>query len=89
MIVFLTYLTTLLWIFMTSSEQKLITIFTEISNTEVAVNAQTNLNELDLDSMDTLDVLMRIENELNVEVKIEKFATCTDIASLDKLVNGH
>jgi len=89
MTMFSTSLMILQWIFMTSNEQKLITIFSEISNTAVVVNNQTAINDLALDSMDVLDVLMRIENELNVEIQIEQFSTCKDIASVNLIINNH
>ena len=89
MTMFSTSLMILQWIFMTSNEQKLITIFSEISNTTVVVNNQTVINDLALDSMDVLDVLMRIENELNVEIQIEQFSTCKDIASVNLIINNH
>ena len=89
MTMFSTSLMILQWIFMSSNEQKLITIFSEISNTTVVVNNQTVINDLALDSMDVLDVLMRIENELNVEIQIEQFSTCKDIASVNLIINNH
>lgn len=74
---------------MTDKKQKLLDIFAEISNTDVAINTETNIDALDLDSLETLDLLMVIENEFKQEIAIDKFSKCTDIASVYKILESN
>jgi acyl carrier protein len=71
---------------MTDNEKVLIEIFAEISNTAVPVNLETKIDHLDLDSMDVLDVLMNIKNKLDVDIPIDRFASCEDIESVAKII---
>lgn len=64
---------------MTNKKERLLEIFTELSNTDVAVNFNTKIDDLELDSLETLDLLMMLENEFKQEIAIDKFAACADI----------
>ena len=72
---------------MTDSEKVLIEIFSEISNTSSPVNLTTKIDDLNLDSMDLLDVLMNIKNKLDVDIPIDRFSSCEDIESVAKIIN--
>ena len=71
---------------MTNNQQKLLEIFSEISNTDVEVNLETKIDALDLDSLETMDLLMLLENEFKLEIAIDKFSLCTDIGSVYKII---
>lgn len=76
---------------MTDNERKLISIFDEISNKKdvIALNLETKISELALDSMDVLDVIMQIERELGVNIPITKFSLCENIMDINKeLINA-
>ena len=76
---------------MTDNERKLISIFDEISNNKdgIAVNLETKISDLALDSMDVLDVIMQIERELGVNVPITQFSLCKNIMDVNKeLINA-
>ena len=76
---------------MTDNERKLISIFDEISNNKDgnAVNLETNISDLSLDSMDVLDVIMQIEKELGVNLPITQFSLCKNIMDINKeLINA-
>jgi len=76
---------------MTDNERKLISIFDEISNNKDgnAVNLETNISDLALDSMDVLDVIMQIEKELGVNLPITQFSLCKNIMDINKeLINA-
>jgi acyl carrier protein len=72
---------------MTNKEQLLIQIFSDISNTQAIINLNTKIDDLDLDSMDVLDLLMNIENKLNIAIPIDQFSLCQDIESIRKIIN--
>jgi acyl carrier protein len=76
---------------MTDNERKLISIFDEISNNKdgIAVNLETKISDLALDSMDVLDVIMQIERELGVNIPIAQFSLCKNIMDINKeLINA-
>ena len=76
---------------MTDNERKLISIFDEISNNKdgIAVNLETKISDLALDSMDVLDVIMQIERELGVNLPITQFSLCKNIMDINKeLINA-
>ena len=76
---------------MTDNERKLISIFEEISNNKdgIAVNLETKISDLALDSMDVLDVIMQIERELGVNLPITQFSLCKNIMDINKeLINA-
>ena len=72
---------------MINKEQLLIQIFSDISNTQAIINLNTKIDDLDLDSMDVLDLLMNIENKLNIAIPIDQFSLCQDIESIRKIIN--
>ncbi len=65
-------------------EQKLCVIFREFAgeDEDIVINLDTRIDTLRLDSLDVLDLLMQIENELKVNIPIEKFALCEDIRAI-------
>jgi acyl carrier protein len=75
---------------MTENEQKLISIFHEISNVrdQLTIGLDTKINALELDSLDVLDVLMRIQKELNVDISILNFSLCKDIMDVYQEVSN-
>ena len=76
---------------MTDNERKLISIFDEITNNKdgIAMNLETKISDLALDSMDVLDVIMQIERELGVNLPITQFSLCKNIMDINKeLINA-
>ena len=73
---------------MTESEQKLISIFHEISDNrdKIKIGLDTKISDMDLDSLDVLDVIMRIQRELNVDVPIVNFSLCKDVMDINQEV---
>ncbi len=65
-------------------EQKLFEIFSEFSaeQTNVVINLDTRIDAIKLDSLDVLDLQRRIDNELKVNIPVEKFAKCEDIRAI-------
>jgi len=65
-------------------EQKLLEIFSEFSaeNTKVVINLDTRIDAIKLDSLDVLDLQMRIDSELKVNIPVEKFSRCEDIRAI-------
>jgi acyl carrier protein len=71
---------------MNEKNDKLINIFQEISSHK-EINLETNIEDLNLDSLDILDALMKIRKDLDIEVDINDFILCKNIESLAKLIN--
>lgn len=70
---------------MTEHQEKLCKIFAEISNNKsnIQISLDTKIHDLRLDSLDVLDLLMKVNNELGVDIPIENFMLCEDISSVD------
>jgi|GEM_PF-1833020 len=70
---------------MTDHQEKLCAIFAEISNNKnnIQISLDTKIRDLRLDSLDVLDLLMKINNELGVDIAIENFMLCEDISAVD------
>jgi len=76
---------------MTDDEKKLVSIFYEISNNRenVKIDLETKISDLELDSLDILDVLMRIQTELEADIQIVNFSLCKDIMSVNnEIINA-
>ncbi len=73
---------------MTDITQRLLKIFADLSNTEVEINEHTKIDALDLDSLETMDLLMMIENEFKQDIAIDKFAACQDIAAVIRILTS-
>jgi acyl carrier protein len=73
---------------MTDTTQRLLKIFNEISNTDAEINLETNIDALDLDSLETMDLLMMIENEFKKEIAIDKFSSCQNIGAVSKILEA-
>jgi len=73
---------------MTDITQRLLKIFTDISNTDAEINEHTKIDALDLDSLETMDLLMMIENEFKQDIAIDKFAACQDIGAVIKILES-
>jgi acyl carrier protein len=70
---------------MTDSERKLVSIFFEISNNrdKLKIDLETKISDLELDSLDVLDVILRIQNEFEADIPIVNFSICKDIMSVN------
>ncbi|WP_047552912.1 phosphopantetheine-binding protein [Methylotenera sp. G11] len=70
---------------MTEHQKKLCEIFAEISNNKsnIQISLDTKIRDLRLDSLDVLDLLMKINNDLGVDIAIENFMLCEDVSSVD------
>jgi acyl carrier protein len=75
---------------MTENEQKLISIFHEISGVrdQLTIGLDSKINDLELDSLDVLDVIMRIQKELNFDVPILNFSLCKDLRDVYQEVSN-
>lgn len=73
---------------MTEQERALLSIFIENSDKsgDIEISLETKIDDLDLDSLDILNVLTVINKKLNVDLPIEKFSLCDDIKSVSNLL---
>lgn len=73
-----------------SSQDKLITIVSKFSKiAESDINASTRIKELKFDSLDLLELQMAVDDEFGIELGIEDFLKCRDIADLIMLVEKY
>jgi acyl carrier protein len=72
-----------------SNKEQLLRIVNEIyKNTEgKSVNLFTRIDELDFDSMEMLELLMHIEQDMIVELKIDDLKSCQTLADILNLIN--
>ena len=70
-------------------QEQLINIINEISDApeNISRDMNTRIDELDLDSMNTMELLVKIEDTFNKEVSIEDFKICNTISDLLNLIN--
>lgn len=66
---------------MIEKSDKLIQIFSQITSAK-EINLETAIDELDLDSLDILDVLTRIRKEFDKEIDLNDFVGCKTISSV-------
>lgn len=67
---------------MNENQTKLCDIFSELSKNKSELNLNTKIKDLNLDSMDTLDLSMQIFNKFNVDIPIENFVSCETIGAV-------
>jgi len=72
-----------------NNQEQLLLIVNEIyENTgDKLINLSTRIDELDFDSMQTLELLMNIEKNIPVELKIEDLKACQTLADILDLIN--
>jgi acyl carrier protein len=73
---------------MTESEKKLISIFHEISDNrnKIKIDLETKISDMGLDSLDVLDIIMRIQRELDVDIPILNFSMCKNVMDINQEV---
>jgi len=71
---------------MTEDEKKLCNIFAEISNRKNATEArlESRIGDFELDSLDIVEILMKIYEEFNVDIPTEKFIFFEKIMDVDQ-----
>ena len=72
-----------------SNKEQLLRIVNEIyKNTgDKSVNLSSRIDELDFDSMEMLELLMHIEKDIVVELKIDDLKSCQTLADILNLIN--
>jgi acyl carrier protein len=66
-----------------SNEKVVIKIFSEIFNDQnILILSSTKIDDLDLDSLDTLDIMQRIRNETGYDFNVDDFAKCENLGQI-------
>lgn len=66
-----------------SNEQVVMKIFAEIFNNQnVEMTRNTKIDDLDLDSLDMLDIIQKIRNETNYDFNVDDFAKCESLGQI-------
>jgi acyl carrier protein len=66
--------------------EQLIALFSEVSGKPVTLN--TKISTLNLDSLDTLEVSMKMKNELNINLNVDAFVSMDTIEDLVSYVEN-
>ena len=71
------------------NQEQLLRIVNEIyQNTGgKSINLSTRIDELDFDSMETLELIMNIEKNMSLELKVENLKACQTLADILDLIN--
>jgi acyl carrier protein len=71
------------------NQEQLLRIVNEIyQNTGgKSINLSTRIDELDFDSMETLELIMDIEKNMSLELKVENLKACQTLADILDLIN--
>lgn len=70
---------------MITLNEKLINICAEVSGK--SVDLKTTIDSLDLDSLDTLELSMKMKNELNIELSADEFMLMNTIQDILTHIN--
>jgi acyl carrier protein len=65
---------------MTTLDEQIIALFSEVSGKSVALHTQ--ISTLNLDSLDTLEASMKMKNELNINLSVDEFISMDTIEDL-------
>jgi len=73
---------------MTEDEIKLCRIFAEIANKKnsTEVRLESRISEFEMDSLDVVEILMKIYEEFNVDIPVDTFLFCDDVSSVYKKI---
>ena len=66
-------------------KKTLLNIIIEIAQNK-NLNDTTQLNEVDLDSIDMLDLLSRINKEFGSDISIDEYQSCNTISDLENII---
>jgi acyl carrier protein len=71
------------------NQEQLLRIVNEIyENTgDKSINLSTRIDELDFDSMETLELIMDVEKNMSLELKVEDLKACQTLADILNLIN--
>jgi acyl carrier protein len=74
----------------TQLEQDILRVFKEFSTKLKGggLSIETSIDDLQLDSLDTLDLLMQIDNYFQITIPVEKFALCKNLEDLKRLIQS-
>lgn len=70
---------------MTNTQEKLLKIFKEVSHQD-KLFLQTNLEDINLDSLETLDVMAKINKQFDIEISVDDFIQSRTILSLSEKI---
>jgi acyl carrier protein len=73
---------------MTLEQNKLIEIVSEVCSLDSPIDMSTKLVDLLLDSLDFLELHMKIEDEFSVEISVNKFLGCNTLNDVLKLISN-
>jgi acyl carrier protein len=66
-------------------KKTLLNIIIEIAQNK-NLNNSSQLNEVDLDSIDMLDLLSRINKEFGYDISIDEYQSCNTISDLENMI---
>lgn len=71
-------------------EQDILKVFKEFStkHKETVLSLETRIEDLALDSLDTLDLLMQIDNYFKISLPVERFALCKNLQDVKRLIQS-
>lgn len=71
---------------MTLQQNKLIEIVADVCGHDSSVDLSTKLIDLNLDSLDFLELHMMIEDAFSVEISVNKFLSCNTLSDVLELI---
>jgi acyl carrier protein len=71
---------------MTQEQNKLIGIVSDVCRLDTAIDLSTKLIDLNLDSLDFLELHMKIEEAFSVKISINKFLICNTLSDVLELI---
>lgn len=72
---------------MTNIQEKLLKIFKEVSYQD-KLFLHTNLGDINLDSLETLDVMAQINKQFDIEISVDDFIQSKTILSLSEKIES-
>jgi|688.fasta_scaffold233219_2 acyl carrier protein len=71
---------------MTLEQNKLIEIVSDVCSLDSPIDMSTKLVDLELDSLDFLELHMMIEEAFSVEISVNKFLSCNTLSDVLELI---
>jgi acyl carrier protein len=71
---------------MTLQQNKLIEIVSDVYRLDTAIDLSTKLIDLELDSLDFLELHMKIEDAFSVKISINQFLGCNTLSDVLELI---
>jgi len=72
-----------------NNQEQLLLIVNEIyeNSGDNSISLSTRIDELDFDSMETLELIMDIEKNMSLELKVEDLKACQTLGDILNLIN--